>query len=401
MNKPEDKYNRRGVSSAKEDVHKAIRKLHKGLFPAAFCKVLPDYLGGDDAFCNLIHADGAGTKSSLAYLMWKETGDASVWKGIAQDSLVMNFDDMACAGVTSGFLISSTIGRNKNKIPGEVLAGIIEGTEEFIALMNELGVSCWSGGGETADLGDLVRTIVVDSTFTARCRRSDIIDNANIKAGLVIVGLASYGRASYERSYNSGISSNGLTAARHDALNRHYASFVESYDGEIPAELVYSGSRKLSDPVKVHYQHGAERIDEDIPVGKLLLSPTRCFTPVIASMLKAFRKEIKGLIHCTGGGQSKDLHFIRDVHVIKDRLFEPPPVFQMLAQESGAAPEEMYKVFNMGHRIQLFVEEALAPELIELAKSFSIDARIIGRTETWEGKKITLNTGSYQFSYTA
>ena len=372
-----DRYNQRGVSASKEDVHAAIKNIDKGIFPKAFCKIIPDILGGDEAYCNIMHADGAGTKSSLAYLYWKETGDISVWKGIAQDAVIMNTDDLLCVGATDHILLSSTIGRNKNLIPGEVISEIINGTEEVLQMLREHGVNIYSTGGETADVGDLVRTIIVDSTVTCRMKRSDVIDNANIKGGQVIVGLASYGQASYESSYNGGMGSNGLTSARHDVFGKALAAkYPESFDPKVPSDLIYSGAYGLEDAL------------EGVPLnmGKLVLSPTRTYAPVIKAILKAHREQIKGMVHCSGGAQSKVLHFVSDVKIIKDNLFPIPPLFQAIKEQSKASWSEMYKVFNMGHRMEIYTDEETAQSLIEISKGFRIDAQIIGRVESSTGK---------------
>jgi phosphoribosylformylglycinamidine cyclo-ligase len=372
-----DRYNQRGVSASKEDVHAAIKNIDKGIFPKAFCKIIPDILGGDEAYCNIMHADGAGTKSSLAYLYWKETGDISVWRGIAQDAVIMNTDDLLCVGATDHILLSSTIGRNKNLIPGEVISEIINGTEEVLEMLRAHGVNIYSTGGETADVGDLVRTIIVDSTVTCRMKRSDVIDNANIKGGQVIVGLASYGQASYESSYNGGMGSNGLTSARHDVFGKALAAkYPESYDPKVPAELIYSGSYGLEDAL------------EGVPLnmGKLVLSPTRTYAPVIKAILKAHHAQINGMVHCSGGAQSKVLHFTSDVKIIKDNLFSIPPLFSAIKEQSQASWSEMYKVFNMGHRMEIYTDEATAKSLVEISKSFAIDAQVIGRVESLPGK---------------
>lgn len=380
----------RGVSAAKEDVHSAIKNIDKGLYPKAFCKIVPDLLGGDDAYCNLMHADGAGTKSSLAYIYWRETGDLSVWKGIAQDALVMNLDDLLCVGATDNILLSSTIGRNKSLIPGEVIGAIINGTEEFLQELREQGVGIWSTGGETADVGDLVRTIIVDSTVTCRMKRSDVIDNARIIAGDVIVGLASYGQATYEKQYNGGMGSNGLTSARHDVLGKYLASlYPESFDTAIPEELVYSGSQMLCTPVE----------GTPLNVGQLILSPTRTYAPVVAAILKEHRSHIHGMVHCTGGAQTKVLHFVENKHIIKDNLLPIPPLFSLIAKESGAAPEELYKVFNMGHRLEFYLPEAYAAEVIAISKSFGIEAQIIGHVEDAHRNALTIESpyGTLQY----
>ena len=384
------RYIRRGVSASKEDVHQAISNIDKGLFPKAFCKVIPDILGGDPLFCNVMHADGAGTKSSLAYLYWKETGDLSVWKGIAQDAIVMNLDDLICIGATENILLSSTIGRNKQLIPGEVIAAIINGTEEFCSEMRELGISIFPTGGETADVGDLVRTIIVDSTVTCRMKRSEIISADHIKAGNVIVGISSSGRASYEKEYNGGMGSNGLTSARHDVFSKYLAEkYPESFDPSLPGELVYSGQMQLTDPISA--------IGMD--AGKMVLSPTRTYAPVIKIMLEAFRNQINGIIHCSGGAQTKVLHFVDNVHVVKDNLFEVPELFRVIQEQSGTSWLEMYKVFNMGHRMELYVDPAIANELMAISASFNIDARIIGRVEPFTGKKVTIHSQFGTFEY--
>ncbi len=371
------RYGLRGVSSDKEDVHAAIRNVDKGLYPKAFCKIIPDLLTGDEAHCLIMHADGAGTKSSLAYAYWRETGDLSVWRGIAQDAVVMNTDDLLCVGATSGILLSSTIGRNKRLIPGEVIAAIINGTEEFLASMRELGVDIVSTGGETADVGDLVRTVIVDSTVTARMRRADVIDNARIAPGDVIVGLASFGKATYEREYNGGMGSNGLTSARHDVFARYVAEkYPETYDTAIPAELAYSGDMQLTDAVE----------GSPLDAGRLVLSPTRTYAPVVARVLKEVGREaIHGMVHCSGGGQTKILHFVDDLHVVKDNLFDVPLLFRMIAEQSGTPAREMYKVFNMGHRMEFYVPRSVADDIIAVSQSFDIDARIVGRVEAAPG----------------
>ncbi|MDM8002578.1 MAG: phosphoribosylformylglycinamidine cyclo-ligase, partial [Bacteroidota bacterium] len=359
------RYAKRGVSSGKEEVHAAISNVDRGLFPGAFCKIIPDILGGDPGWCNIMHADGAGTKSSLAYIYWKETGDLSVWKGIAQDAVVMNLDDLLCVGVTENILLSSTIGRNRNLVPGEVIRALIEGTEDFLARMRDAGIGIWSTGGETADVGDLVRTVIVDSTVTARMPRADVIDNANIRAGDVIVGLASYGQTTYEDEYNGGMGSNGLTSARHDVFGHYLAGlYPESFDGSIPASLVYSGPMRLTDDTAV----------PGINAGKLVLSPTRTYAPVIKKVLDTMRPAIHGMVHCSGGGQTKIMHFIEDLHVIKDNLFPVPPLFELIQKSSGTPWEEMYRVFNMGHRMELYVDEADAAAIIDTASSFNLDA---------------------------
>jgi phosphoribosylformylglycinamidine cyclo-ligase len=385
-----DRYNQRGVSASKEDVHKAISNLDKGLFPQAFCKIVPDHLGNDENYCSIMHADGAGTKSSLAYIYWKETGDLSVWKGIAQDAIIMNIDDLLCVGATENILLSSTIGRNKNKIPGEVIAAIINGTEEVLSMLRHYGMNIISTGGETADLGDLVKTIVVDSTVIARMKRSDVIDNSRIKAGNVIVGFASYGKADYENEYNGGMGSNGLTSARHDVFNKIYAEkYPETFDSSVPTELIYSGKYLVTDSVP-----GA-----DVNMGKLVLSPTRTYAPVIIEVLKKFRKRINGMVHCSGGAQTKVLHFINNLHVIKDNLFNVPPLFQIIHEQSGTDYKELYKVFNMGHRMELYVDEKMAPEIVSISKSFGVDAKVIGRVESSPNKKVTVKSQFGEFVY--
>ncbi|WP_276368083.1 AIR synthase related protein [Chryseolinea sp. H1M3-3] len=385
-----DRYSQRGVSASKEDVHQAISKLDKGLFPKAFCKIVPDYLGNDEDYCTVMHADGAGTKSSLAYIYWKETGDISVWKGIAQDAIIMNIDDLLCVGATNNILLSSTIGRNKNLIPGEVVSAIINGTEEVLEMLRKYGLGILSTGGETADLGDLVRTIIVDSTVVSRMKRRDVIDNSRIKGGDVIVGLASDGKASYEDEYNGGMGSNGLTSARHDVFHNTYASkYPESYDMNISADLVYSGSYKLTDRV----------VDVPVNAGKLVLSPTRTYAPIIIEVLKNLRPQIHGMIHCSGGAQTKVLHFIDNVHVIKDNLFDTPPLFKMIQEESKTDWKEMYKVFNMGHRMELYMDSKHSQEVIEISKSFGVDAKVIGRVEHSSEKGLTLIGKHGKFTY--
>ncbi|WP_303328573.1 AIR synthase related protein [uncultured Muribaculum sp.] len=384
------RYDMRGVSASKEDVHNAIKNVDKGLFPKAFCKIVPDWLGGDPEYCNIMHADGAGTKSSLAYMYWKETGDLSVWKGIAQDALIMNIDDLLCVGATDNILLSSTIGRNKKLIPGEVIAAIINGTEELLAELRQLGVNIISTGGETADVGDLVRTIIVDSTVTCRMRRSDVIDNANIKGGDVIVGLASYGQAAYEHEYNGGMGSNGLTSARHDVFNNSLAKkYPESYDAAVPSELVYSGSMSLTDTVK----------DSPVNAGKLVLSPTRTYAPVVKKVLDTMRSEVHGMIHCSGGAQTKIMHFVNGKHVIKDNLFPIPPLFALIRKESGTEWKEMYKVFNMGHRMEFYVAPENAQKIIEISESMGIPAQIVGRVEDAPENKLTIISEAGKFEY--
>ena len=385
------RYAQRGVSAGKEDVHNAIKNVDKGFFPKAFCKIVPDHLTGSDDHCLIMHADGAGTKSSLAYMYWKETGDVSVWKGIAQDALIMNIDDLLCVGAVDDILLSSTIGRNKNLIPGEVISAIINGTEELITDLAKFGVQIHSTGGETADVGDLVRTIIVDSTVTARMKKQDVIDNANIAPGDVIVGLASYGQATYETQYNGGMGSNGLTSARHDVFGKILADkFPESFDPSVPSDLVYSGSKTLTDAVN----------GSPLDAGKLVLSPTRTYAPVIKEILsKVDRTKIHGMIHCSGGAQTKILHFVEDVHVIKDNMFPIPPLFKLIQEESKTEWKEMYQVFNMGHRMELYVPESVAPEIIELSARFNIDAQIIGRVEAASQKNLTINSTFGIFEY--
>jgi phosphoribosylformylglycinamidine cyclo-ligase len=384
------RYQQRGVSASKEDVHKAIQNTDRGILPKAFCKIVPDHLGNDPAYCNIMHADGAGTKSSLAYLYWKETGDISVWKGIAQDAIVMNLDDLLCVGVCDNMLISSTIGRNKNLIPGEVIAAIIHGTEEFLEHMRNFGIGIWSTGGETADVGDLVRTIIVDSTMVARAPRHEIISNASIKPGDVIVGLASFGKSSYENEYNGGIGSNGLTSARHDLLDNIYASlYPESFDPQVPPGLAYSGSLKLNSNTEI----------TGMDTGKLLLSPTRTYAPVIKEVLKHLRTHIHGMVHCSGGAQTKVMHFVDQLHIIKDNLFPVPPLFRMIHEQSGTAWQEMYQVFNMGHRMEIYVPEKIAGEIIAISEDFGVEARIIGRCEAAKTKKLTIKSQAGTFNY--
>ena len=384
------RYDLRGVSASKEDVHNAIKNIDKGIFPSAFCKIIPDVLGNDPEYCNIMHADGAGTKSSLAYIYWKETGDMSVWKGIAQDSVVMNIDDLLCVGATDGILLSSTIGRNKMLIPGEVIAAIINGTQEFIDEMKDRGVNIISTGGETADVGDLVRTIIVDSTVTCRMRRNHIINNANIKGGDVIVGLASFGQATYEDSYNGGMGSNGLTSARHDVLGKYLASkYPESYDAAVPEDLVYSGSKKLTEKVP----------GLDITVGKLILSPTRTYAPFVKLLLDEMRAKVDGMIHCTGGAQTKVMNFVNNKHVVKDNMFAIPPLFKMIREESGTDWKEMYKVFNMGHRLEVYVSPEDAKAVIDIAKSFDIDAQVIGHVEDADANRLTISSEFGVFEY--
>lgn len=384
------KYNQRGVSAQKEDVHSAIQNIDKGLFPKAFCKVIPDYLGNDPEYCNLVHADGAGTKSSLAYIYWKETGDLSVWKGIAQDAIVMNTDDMLCAGVTGSMLLSSTIGRNKRLIPGEVITALIQGTEEVLEQMRSLGMEIWSTGGETADVGDLVRTIIVDSTVVSRVKRNQIISNDQIKPGDVIVGLASFGQAKYETAYNGGMGSNGLTSARHDVFQKIIArKYPESYDPEIPGDLAYAGKRFLTENSEV----------PGVNIGQLVLSPTRTYGPVIKKVLSNLRPYIHGMIHCTGGGQTKVMHFVDHLRIVKDNLFPLPPLFKLIQSESGTPWYEMYKVFNMGHRIELYVQPEVAAEIISISHGFGIDARVIGRCESADTPALHIKTPHGEFIY--
>ncbi len=385
------RYNLRGVSASKEDVHNAIKNIDKGLFPKAFCKIVPDYLTNDDNYCLIMHADGAGTKSSLAYMYWKETGDISVWKGIAQDALIMNIDDLLCVGATDNILLSSTIGRNKNLIPAEVISAIINGTEELIAELKSFGVTIHSTGGETADVGDLVRTIIVDSTVTARMKRSDVVDNANIQDGDVIVGLASFGQAKYEKSYNGGMGSNGLTSARHDVFAKYLAEkYPESFDAAVPNELVYSGNTKLTDAVE----------DSPIDAGKLVLSPTRTYAPIIKSILDKYTpNEIHGMVHCSGGAQTKVLHFVDNVHVIKDNLFPVPPLFKLIQENSKTDWKEMYQVFNCGHRMELYVPKAIAQDIIAISESFGVAAKIVGSVTASEVKKLTIESEFGKFEY--
>ena len=384
------RYDLRGVSASKDDVHNAIRNIDKGLYPHAFCKIIPDLLGGDPEYCNIMHADGAGTKSSLAYVYWRETGDLSVWRGIAQDAIVMNIDDLLCVGATDGILLSSTIGRNKNLIPGEVIAAIIGGTEDFLAELREMGVSIVSTGGETADVGDLVRTIVVDSTVTCRMRRADVIDNAHIAGGDVIVGLASSGQATYERQYNGGMGSNGLTSARHDVFAHYLAQrYPESYDAAVPAQLVYSGGMRLLDPVD----------GTPLDAGRLVLSPTRTYAPVIKRLLDEMRPRIHGMVHCTGGAQTKVLHFVDNKHVVKDNMMPTPPLFTLIQQQSGTDWKEMYQVFNMGHRMEIYVEPSDAQAVIDVARSFGIEAQVIGHVEDAPHNRLTISSEHGTFEY--
>jgi phosphoribosylformylglycinamidine cyclo-ligase len=385
------RYNLRGVSASKEDVHNAIKNMDRGIFPKAFCKIIPDVLGGDATFCNIMHADGAGTKSALAYMYWKETGDLSVWKGIAQDAVIMNIDDLLCVGATGNILLSSTIGRNKLLIPGEVVSAIINGTDELLAELREMGVGVYATGGETADVGDLVRTVVVDSTVTCRMKRADVVDNARIQAGDAIVGLSSAGQASYEKSYNGGMGSNGLTSARHDVFAKYLAEkYPESFDAALPGELVYSGRLKLTD-----------RIDGlDVNAGQLLLSPTRTYAPVVKRILDEHRSRIHGMVHCSGGAQTKVLHFIENLKVVKDNLFPAPPLFKIIREQSGTDWKEMYRVFNMGHRMELYVAGELAQDIVDISRSFHIDARIIGRVLPAANASVEIHSEYGKFTYT-
>lgn len=386
----ESKYSKRGVSSTKEDVHSAIKNIDKGLFPKAFCKIVPDFLGGDPSYCNIMHADGAGTKSSLAYIYWKETGDMSVWKGVAQDAIVMNTDDLLCVGVYDNILLSSTIGRNKLLIPAEVISAIINGTEEVLQDLRDLGIGIWSTGGETADVGDLVRTLIVDSTVVARMKRADVISNGNISDGDVIVGLSSSGQASYEKSYNAGMGSNGLTSARHDVFAPYLAAkYPESLDTALAYDLIYSGKYRLTDQIP----------ELGIDAGKMVLSPTRTYAPVIKKVLSEYRSVIHGMVHCSGGGQTKVLHFIDDMHIVKDNLFPVPPLFRIIQEQSGTPWNEMYKVFNMGHRFEIYMPEQYAGAIIAIAKSFNIDAAVIGHCSKAEGKKLTIASEFGSFEY--
>tara|TARA_B110000881_G_scaffold213226_1_gene223930 strand:- start:2938 stop:4101 length:1164 start_codon:yes stop_codon:yes gene_type:complete len=386
----DNRYNQRGVSADKEDVHNAIKNLNKGLFPKAFCKIVPDYLSGDEEYCLVMHADGAGTKSSLAYMYWKETNDLSVWKGIAQDALVMNIDDLICVGAVNNIMLSSTIGRNKNLINKDVISSIINGTEELLNDYKKLGINIFSTGGETADVGDIVRTIIVDSTVVARMKRSDVIDNSNIKEGNVIIGLSSYGQASYENEYNGGMGSNGLTSARHDVFSSILSSkYPESFDPLIADNLIYSGSKNLTDKI----------IDAELDIGKLVLSPTRTYAPIIKKILDNHKHNINGMIHCSGGAQTKILHFIDNLHIIKNNMFDVPPLFKLIQSESDTSWKEMYKVFNMGHRMELFVDESIASSIIEISQSFNVDAQIIGRVEPFIGKKVSITSEFGEFIY--
>ena len=386
-----NRYKLRGVSSDKEDVHEAIKNNDKGLFPKAFCKILPDYIGNSDEHALIIHSDGAGTKSSLAYIYWKETGDKSVWKGIAQDSIVMNVDDVACVGAVDKMVLSSTIGRNKNKIPGEIIKSIISGTDEVLSEYRNNGINIYSGGGETADVGDLVRTIIVDSSITARIRKDQIIDNSNITNGDVIVGLSSFGKSKFENKYNSGIGSNGLTSARHDVFEKYLATkYPESFDPEVPANLVYSGTKKILDKID----------NSELNIGSLVLSPTRTYTPLLKMIFeKVGREKINGIIHCTGGGQTKILNFIDNLHIIKDNLFDIPPLFKLIQEESNTDPKEMYKVFNMGHRMEIYTDSNTANKIIEISNSYDIEAKIIGKVQSSKSKKLTINSELGNFDY--
>ena len=384
------RYDLRGVSASKEDVHNAIKNIDKGLFPKAFCKIIPDFLGNDPEYCNIMHADGAGTKSSLAYVYWRETGDLSVWKGIAQDALIMNVDDLICVGATDNILLSSTIGRNKNRIPGEVISSIINGTSELVAELREMGVNIYETGGETADVGDLVRTIIVDSTVTCRMKREDVIDNANIQAGDVIVGLSSSGQATYEKEYNGGMGSNGLTSARHDVFANYLAEkYPESYNPEIPQDLAYSGGKKLTDAIE-----GLQ-----IDAGKLVLSPTRTYAPVVKKMLETLRPHIHGMVHCSGGAQTKILHFIDNLKVVKNNLFPIPPLFKLIHAQSGTDWKEMYKVFNMGHRLEVYLPREYAQQVIDISRSFNIDAQIVGYCEASDKKELVIESEFGKFQY--
>jgi len=385
-----DRYAMRGVSSGKEEVHAAIKNLDKGLFPQAFCKIVPDTLGGDPDYCTIMHADGAGTKSSLAYIYWKETGDISVWRGIAQDAIIMNIDDLLCVGCTDNILLSSTIGRNKNLIPGEVISAIINGTEEVLQMLRDHGISIYSTGGETADVGDLVRTIIVDSTVTARMRRAEVISNSGIRPGDVIVGLASFGQATYEQQFNGGMGSNGLTSARHDVFDKTYRTkYPESFDPAIDPSVIYSGSRKLTDAVA----------GSPLDAGKLVLSPTRTYAPIIKEILKNKQASVHGMVHCSGGAQTKVLHFIEGLRVIKDNLFTPPPLFQLIQAESGTDWKEMYRVFNMGHRMEIYVDEEEADEIIEISNAFNVDAQVVGRVEAAAKKEVVIRSAFGEFTY--
>lgn len=398
----DNKYQLRGVSAGKEDVHAAIANLDKGLFPKAFCKIVPDTLGGSNDHCLIMHADGAGTKSSLAYMYWKETGDLSVWKGIAQDAVIMNVDDLICVGATDNILLSSTIGRNKNLIPGEIISAIINGTEEVLKSLRDNGITIYSTGGETADVGDIVRTLIVDSTVICRMERNKVISNDNIKAGNVIVGLCSYGKATYETEYNGGMGSNGLTSARHDVFNKNLAKkFPESFDAALPESVVYTGGLNLTDKISVSYSTADSKIvTEEIDAGKLVLSPTRTYAPIIKKIISELGANINGVVHCSGGAQTKVLHFLNDgLHVIKDNLFDLPPLFKTIHDQSHTDHKEMYKVFNMGHRMEIYVDEQFAEKIISISKSFNVDAQIVGRVEKGDGKKVTINSEFGTFVY--
>jgi phosphoribosylformylglycinamidine cyclo-ligase len=387
------RYDQRGVSASKDDVHNAIKNIDKGIFPKAFCKIVPDILTNDPEYCNIMHADGAGTKSSLAYTYWKQTGDVSVWRGIAQDAIIMNLDDLLCVGATDNILLSSTIGRNKNLIPGDVIAAIINGTEEILAELRDAGIGIYSTGGETADVGDLVRTIIVDSTVTCRMKRSDVISNDRIKPGDVIVGLASYGQATYEKEYNGGMGSNGLTSARHDVFNKTIADkYPESYDAAIPYELIFSGTKSLTDPINIGN-------GQTVDAGKLVLSATRTYAPIIKQILDKYRGQVHGMVHCSGGAQTKVLHFVEQLHIIKDNLFPIPPLFKLIQEESKTSWQEMYKVFNMGHRMELYVPQEIAEDLIKISQSFGVDAQIIGHVEAAEKKQVTIRSEFGEFIY--
>ena len=390
MQNQTDRYNQRGVSATKDDVHRAVQHLDKGLFPKSFCKIVPDLLGGHPEYCTVMHADGAGTKSSLAYIYWKETGDLSVWKGIAQDAIIMNVDDLLCVGATGPIFLSSTIGRNRNFIPGELITAIIAGTEEVLEMLRKNGLEIYSTGGETADVGDLVRTLIVDSTVTTRMKRTEVIDNGNIRAGDVVVGLASYGQAAYETEYNGGMGSNGLTSARHDVFAKEYATkYPESYDPDVPEDLVYSGKYKVTDTLP----------GVPVNVGKLVLSPTRTYAPIMIEVLKNLRKNIHGIVHCSGGAQTKVLHFIDSLHVIKDNLFEIPPLFELIYEQSATSWQEMYKVFNMGHRMEIYLPEKLAQQVIKISNSFGVDAKVIGHVESTEKKQVTVKGREGNYVY--
>lgn len=392
------KYNQRGVSADKEDVHNAIKNIDKGIFPKAFCKIIPDILGSDDDYCNIMHADGAGTKSSLAYVYWKETGDISVWRGIAQDAIIMNLDDLLCVGATDNILLSSTIGRNKNLVPGEVIAELINGSEDILSELRKLGIGIYSTGGETADVGDIVRTIIVDSTVTCRMKRSDIISNDKIRKGDVIVGLSSYGKASYETEYNGGMGSNGLTSARHDVFHKYIAEkYPESYDPAVPYQLLFSGNKKLTDTIEIPATEFNESLS--LSAGKLVLSPTRTYAPIIKRILDQYRSQIHGMVHCSGGAQTKILHFINSLHIIKDNMMAVPPLFKLIQEQSGTDWKEMYKVFNMGHRMEFYVPSEIAGDIIRISKEFNVDAQIIGRVEDSNKKQVTIRSDYGEFTY--